>query len=316
MPAPPEETPTGPRLRVAEHLSDGDVRRVLALAEAAAQADGTHPLREHAMLHLRHGADHALHVLAEDPATGALLGYAHLDVADSGEGPSAELAVGPAARGQGVGTLLLAELVGLADALPGSLRLWAHGTEAPATRLAVAHGFTRIRRLWQMRRSLFAPLPTAAVPAGVTLRTFDPDRDATPWLDLNARAFAHLPDQGGWTAEDLARRLAEPWFDPAGFLLASDPEGSLVGFHWTKVHAHLAGGHQHDPIGEVYVVGVDPRLRGHGLGRALTLAGLHHLRHQGLPSAMLYVDADNAAAIALYRSLGFAVWDSDTLFGR
>ena len=305
-----------PRFRVATELGPDDVARVLALADAAAEVDGAQPLGEHVVLHLRHGGDHSVHVLAEDRA-GALLGYAHLDLADPGEGPAAELAVSPGARGRGVGARLLGELVDLASEHSGALRLWAHGNAGPATRLATAHGFTRIRRLWQMRRSLYAPLPPVDLAEGVHLRPFDRQRDTRAWLDLNARAFADLPDQGTWTEADLARRVAEPWFDSAGFLLASTADEQLVGFHWTKVHAHVSGSvHQHDPIGEVYVVGVDPAHRGRGLGRALTLAGLHHLRRAGLGSAMLYVDSDNTAAIALYRSLGFAVWDSDTLFGR
>jgi mycothiol synthase len=305
-----------PRLRVATELGAEDAARVLALAEAAAEADGAQPLGEHVVLHLRHGGDHSVHLLAED-ASGDLLGYAHLDLAEPGEGPAAELAVSPGARGRGVGAQLLGALVDRAAEHSGALRLWAHGDAAPATRLATAHGFTRIRRLWQMRRSLYAPLPAVDLPEGVHLRPFDRERDARAWLALNALAFADLPDQGTWTEADLAGRVAEPWFDPAGFLLASTVEGQLVGFHWTKVHAHAGGSvHQHDPIGEVYVVGVDPAHRGRGLGRALTLAGLHHLRRAGLGAAMLYVDSDNAAAISLYRSLGFAVWDSDTLFGR
>jgi mycothiol synthase len=300
------------------------VAAVLALAEAAAAADGAHPLSEHVVLHLRHGDPDALHLLAEDPGTGQLLGYAHLDLDDSADGPAAELAVSPTARRQGVGTALLDVLVTRADQEPGRLRLWAHGTDAAAGRLAAAHGFRRVRRLWQMRRSLYAPLDPVVLPPGVTLRAFDPDRDPEPWLALNARAFAALPDQAGWTRADLDRRMAEPWFEPAGFLLAEQVDSRLVGFHWTKVHGHHAraggdpedGHRHHEPIGEVYVVGVDPQARGGGLGRALTLAGLHHLRGRGLASALLFVDADNAPAIALYRSLGFATWDVDTLFRR
>jgi mycothiol synthase len=205
----------------------------------------------------------------------------------------------------------------------GRLRLWAHGTDAAAAQLAGARGLRLVRRLWQMRRSLFAPLDAVRLPAGIRLRAFDPGHDAPAWLELNARAFTQLPDQGGWNRAELDRRLAEPWFDPSGFLLAEDAGGRLVGFHWTKVHGHHHGpglqpdhGHPHDPLGEVYVLGVDPEQRGRGLGRALTLAGLHHLRGAGLPTALLYVDADNSPAIALYRSLGFAPWDSDTLFRR
>ncbi len=75
-------------------------------------------------------------------------------------------------------------------------------------------------------------------------------------------------------------------------------------------------GHSHEPMGEVYVVGVDPSARGQGLGRGLTLAGLHYLRSLDLGQAMLYVDTTNTAAISLYESLGFARWDTDVLFRR
>jgi mycothiol synthase len=293
-------------------------------------------LSEHVVLHLRHGGGDSLHLLAEQDGARGLLGYAHLDISDASEGPSAELAVSPSARRRGLGGKLIDELVRQADTHPGRLRLWAHGADAAANELAASHGFHRVRRLWQLRRSLFAPLDPVDLPAGITLRSFDPQRDIEDWLALNAAAFIELPDQGGWTRADLEQRMSEPWFDPDGFLIAEASDGRLVGFHWTKVHSHghghhhiddathshagdgraVTSGHAHEPIGEVYVVGVDPSMRGRGLGRSLTLAGLHHLRHQGLPAALLYVDADNIAAISLYRSLGFAPWDSDTLFRR
>jgi mycothiol synthase len=102
----------------------------------------------------------------------------------------------------------------------------------------------------------------------------------------------------------------------------------MAGFHWTKVHGgahehvHADGtethshSHGHEPLGEVYVIGVRPEYRGTGLGRALLLAGLEHLRRAGLTQAMLYVDAANESAIHLYADLGFTRWDTDVLYRR
>ncbi|MBO0775978.1 MAG: mycothiol synthase, partial [Actinobacteria bacterium] len=164
----------------------------------------------------------------------------------------------------------------------------------------------------QMSRPLAAPLPEPVQPAGVIIRTFRPGQDEQAWLTVNARAFASHPEQGRWTRADLDRREREPWFDPAGFFLA-ERDGRLAGFHWTKIHSARAtpGG---TPVGEVYVVGVDPAGQGTGLGRALTLTGLHYLRNRGLPAVMLYVEEANTAAIRLYQSLGFAHTASDVMY--
>ena len=204
----------------------------------------------------------------------------------------------------------------------GRLRLWAHGDHPSANALALSLGFARVRVLWQMRRSLFAPVATPQLPDGVVLREFRPGVDDQAWLALNARAFAHLPDQGGWTANDLSVRLGEAWFDPSGFIVAErEKDGAMLGFHWTKVHgghpvAPDAPGHDHDPVGEVYVLGVDPQAHGLGLGAALTQAGLRHLRSRGLDQVMLYVDETNVHAIRLYERLGFSRWSTDVCFRR
>ena len=151
-----------PVLRTCSRLGADDVARVLDLAEAAAVSDGTYPLSEHVALHLRHGDPDARHLLVEDPATGALLGYAHLDRSEPAEGARAELAVSPRARRHGVGAQLIDALVAATDG-HGPLELWAHGEDASARRLAGAHGFHRIRHLWQLRRSLHAPLAPPAL---------------------------------------------------------------------------------------------------------------------------------------------------------
>jgi mycothiol synthase len=185
-----------------------------------------------------------------------------------------------------------------------------------------------------MRRSLMTALPESPLPSDVELRTFLPGIDDAAWLAVNAAAFADLPDQGRWSVDDLHRRMAESWFDPSGFLIATDAQGDIAGFHWTKVHGgehphddhdherlHVEGvdhshGHGHEALGEVYVIGVDPSHQGTGLGRSLLIAGLRQLAARGLAQAMLYVDAANAPAIALYSSLGFTHWDTDVLYRR
>jgi mycothiol synthase len=302
-------------LEVRPRLEPGTIAQVTALIQRVTDHDGMRPVSEHVWLHLREGGDpRGQHLVASQP-DGLVVGYAHLDVTDLVAGPSAELAVDPSHRRLGLGRRLVEELVRLSP--DGRLRLWAHGEQAGATEMATGLGFVHSRVLWQMRRSLFAPLPRPDYPPGIEVRPFVVGHDEEAWLALNARAFVALPDQGGWALEDLERRIREPWFSADGFLMAWDGP-DLVGFHWTKVHGRLSSDHEHHhhPIGEVYVVGVDPTRRGTGLGRALTLAGLHHLRSLDLSQAMLYVDASNTPAISLYEGLGFVRWDTDVLFRR
>jgi mycothiol synthase len=287
---------------------------VLGLVRAATEADGVGPLSEHVMLHLRYGGDpRARNLLLE--SHGQLAGYAHLDPTDPVAGPSAELVIDPAHRGHGLGLTLVRAL--LAEAGQRPLRLWAHGDLPAATRLAAAAGFERVRALWQMTRSLQTPLAAPQLAPGITIRTFMVGADEDAWTSLNRRAFVRHPEQGAWTRADLDLREREPWFDPDGFFLA-ERAGKIVGFHWTKIHGRVreGPGHDHEAIGEVYVVGVDPAERGNGLGRALTLVGLHYLRSQGLRQVMLYVDEANAPAIGLYTSLGFTHTGTDVMFAR
>jgi len=303
---------TGPQ--VVEVLPGADVAAVHRLVEAATAADGVPPLSEHVALHLRHGGEGPdRHLLVPGPG-GELAGYAHVDPTDRVAGSAAELVVAPGQRGHGIGHRLVRAAERLSP--DGRLRLWAHGDRPAARRLAASLGYDEVRRLEQWRRSLAEPLPDVTAPPGVRLRPFRPGADDDAWLALNARAFAGHPEQGAWTARDLAVRTAESWFDPAGFLLAEE-RGALIGFHWTKVHGGTRhSGHAHAPIGEVYVLGVDPAHQGRGLGRLLTVAGLTMLRDRGLPQAMLYVESDNGPARATYRALGFTHWDTDVMFAR
>ena len=315
-------------------LAPADVAEVHALVERATAADGTAPLSEHVLLHLPRGGDEEVRNLLVRGPDGRVEAYAHLDVTDAVEGSSAELVVDPSARGRGLGRALTEAV--LAQTPDGRLRLWAHGDSPEAAALAAALGFRRSRVLLQMRRPLSGPLPEVVLPDGVHLRTFRPGEDEQAWTELNNRAFAGHPDQGGWAVDEVHLREQEPWFNAAGFFLAERPGDDgprLVGFHWTKVHGghapdephehpdgtaheHDHEHHDHPPIGEVYIVGVDPSEQGRGLGPALTLTGLRSLQSRGLADVLLYVDESNQAAVKTYTRLGFERHATDVLYRR
>lgn len=312
-------------------LTEAEAADVAQLLDAVADADGVSPVNEHVLLHLRHGGDIASSNFLLRAADGTLAGYAHLDPTDPIEGPAAELAIHPDHRGKGLGRTLLGAVE---QASPdGRLRLWAHGAHAGAEALALQAGYRRTRVLWQMRKSLLAHLPSLEIPEGVRFRQFEQGKDEAAWTALNNAAFADHPDQSGWSEDDILLREKEPWFDPAGFLLAeripdTQDDAELIGFHWTKIHgsttdlashehaAEHAAEHAHEPIGEVYVLGVHPSARGMRLGPALTVAGLRYLRSRGLRQVMLYVDESNTAAISIYEHLGFTRWDTDISYTR
>ena len=296
------------------HLNADQQGKVLALIASATDVDGIPPVAEHVLLHLRHGGDKEdFHLLAEE--SGEVLGYAHLDLTDEVEGPSAEIVVCPRHRGKGIGDKLIESVKEHAGR---KLRLWSHGDLPGAKNLAEKNGLKHSRTVIQMRRSLTDPIPE--IDPKVPIRSFLPSIDNASWLTLNNAAFHSHPEQSNWSERDLLIRTQEDWFNPKGFLLA-EIDSELAGFCWTKVHGghthkHSDGEseHDHDPIGEIYIMGVNPKFQGRGIGRAVTIAGLKHLRYEGIFSAMLYVDAENSGAINLYTSLGFKEWGRDVLY--
>jgi mycothiol synthase len=274
-----------------------------AVQAAAAAGDGLAPFSEAVTLRWAPGAPPAAerHLVLRTTGAG-FTGYAYLD--DTG---TAELAVLPAARRRGSGTALLEEL-----RRDGARRIWAHGGLPPARAFAAHHGYRAVRELLQLRLAMTAdPAPDGVTwPRDVLQRAFRPGADDAAWVALNARAFASHPEQGRMTEADLRARMAEPWFSADGFIVA-EKDGAMAGYHWTKLHPD-----ESPTLGEVYVLGVDPALHGGGLGRALTRAGLHHLYGQGIRTVLLYVEADNASALAVYRRLGFADFSADVMYER
>ncbi len=289
-------------------LPTGAAARVRALAARAEQADGVAPLSEEPLLRLTDPAAPVRHLLVREPGAPDVLGYAQVGLDD----PAAavvELVVDPASRRHGVGRELLASAARVAGGPP---LVWAHGDLPAARALAAAAGLVPVERLWRMRADLARRPAVPVLPGGVVARAFDPGHDEDALVRLNARAFADHPDQGRWTRHDVLTREAEPWFDAAGLLLL-ERAGAPVAFVWTKVHP--AGELEDGPVGELYVVGVDPDAQGGGLGGALTALGLDLLASRGLQVAVLWTSGDNERAVRAYRRAGFARVAVDVRYG-
>jgi mycothiol synthase len=285
-----------------------DADAVRALAAAAERADGIAPLSEQPLLWLAGGGPDVVHLLAADgsaDAPGTLAGYAQVDVRDPALA-TAELVVAPGRRRAGTGSALLAAARDVVRERGGSaVSVWAHGDVEPARALAAARRMPVVRELWRMTLDPVVVPAARELPPGVTVRPFRPGEDEDAWVAVNARAFATHPEQGRLTRADLADRIAEPWFDPAGLLLA-ERDGALLGFGWTKVAS--------PDEGEIYALGVDPAAQGQGLGPALTARMLAQLAQRGVSRVVLYTEGDNAAAIRVYRAVGFVRTTLDVVY--
>jgi mycothiol synthase len=285
---------------VTTRLSETEIDSVLSLVADAAAVDQAPALNEAALLQLRRTHPTTKHLLVS--ANEGLVGYAQLE--SGPERSVGQLVVAPAHRREGVGSQLLQRLI-MESSTP--LRVWAMGDTPAARALATGAGMVTQRELLIMERRLDGELPEPVVPPGVQIRTFVPGQDEHDWLRVNAAAFAQHPEQSQIEEDDLADRMAEPWFDPKGFFVATR-DGAMIGFHWTKQHQ--------DQLGEVYVLGVAPWAAGHGLGKALLLTGLHSLQQRGNTRVELYVEADHRAAIELYLTYGFATTSRDVMYAQ
>lgn len=282
------------------------------------------------MLLARPGSVAAFHVMAY--SGDRLVGYAQLAGGErwGGGEPSGELVVSLRHRRQGVGT----QLWGALASENGAVRVWAHGSLPGAQALAASLGLVAVRELHKMARLLTpADLAPAELPTGFRARAFERGRDEDAWLSANAEAFAGHPEQGRLARADLEARMAQPWFDPSGFILLEheDQPGTVAAFHWTKIEPAPSptgadaerdrdgngdGDGDAPAEGEVYALGVRPAYQGRGLARPLTRLGLAHLAAKGVREAVLYVDGDNAAALATYRREGFRSIMVDVMYAR
>ncbi len=294
------------RVELRTDLSQGVLEEIRDLIDAAAKIEGHRPVGEHKYSHLKVGASQWVGVMAYDDER--LVGYEHTRWNPVGATPrmAVEVVVHPDYYQTDVAGSLLSETRSvLGRAGGGVLFLWVHRVEDTRTTLASRLGFTIQRELAFMARRLDEQPGPPKIPDGLQIRTYRPDVDDDELLRVNNAAFEGHPENGGWDRAEFAQRRKLEWFDPHGLFLAWRGD-RLVGFHWTKWHSHDSDEvPAHEPVGEVYVLGVDPAEQGTGLGRTLLLVGLRHLFERQCRQSILYVDCANTSAVRLYESEGF-----------
>lgn len=196
----------------------------------------------------------------------------------------------------------------------GAVQAWLRGATDEDLVEAAAAGFTLVKRLHVMALAFteHPPPAPAALAEGLRIRTFGADDAADTDAVVGLLAAAYPDSEGGWDAAGFAVRRATDWFRAEDLLLledtASPPASRLLGVHWTKRRG--------DAVGEVHNLALAPDARGRGLGALLLDAGLAHLAAVGCREVILWVLAENVAALELYRSRGFVTrWDDVALVG-
>lgn len=256
----------------------------MQLAELAAEVDGHWPINETSRIALREGQP-----LRVEEELGDLFAFAIA----TGDEP-VEIVVHPNHRNKGLGSSLMRDLIAT-----GETSFWAHGALPAARKLAEKFDLIPTRTILLMSRDSATLLPNP----NQSIRTFRPG-DEEQIVAVNGKAFAGHPEQGAMTVQTMRLLMAEPWFDPNGLFVA-EPEGQIVGFHWTK---------KFNGVGEVYVIGVSPDMQGSGIGRALLVAGLNHM--SDCERIDLFVEETNSAAISIYEQYGFAERSRDINYSR
>lgn len=136
--------------------------------------------------------------------------------------------------------------------------------------------------------------PSASMDSAQSFHIANPDDDSELYRILvdsfQENVDTSIPAFGDWKASRSTSSNSRTWL--------AKKDGRITGF-LTLVAAPS------DKKAEIRTVGVLPRMRGKGIGKALIQSALHHLKTLAIPACELTVAVQNKNALNLYRQLGF-----------
>ena len=202
-------------------------------------------------------------------------------------------------RNRGIGRALLGTASQRAESLGVSVLHVQAASDGPAAQHLLQTSGFRLVRAYLLMRWQGEEVARPELPPGFGLRTFMDGQDEGTLTRIQNAAFA-----GTWgfcpnTVEEIEARLRFKTSDPDGVLFVTHGD-SVAGYNWTFRAARPTGS-----TGWISMTGVHPDYRGHGLGKAVVLAGMEALTAQGVRTIELEVDEQNTAAEDIYLSVGF-----------
>jgi mycothiol synthase len=204
-------------------------------------------------------------------------------------------------------TIMLPELIKPAlergrEVGAGAAHLGIPSLETELAEVASDLGFKLVRRFCDMQLNISDIDLGGAARLDRQHRYFK-DGDEAILSDIQNRCFAGAWGYNPNTVADTAWQLKVRNNCLEDIILALDKD-EVVGYCWTESECGrepTTGA----PKGRIYMLGVDSRYRGKGLGRQLLRMGLLHLKKQGRELIEITVDTENVAAVTLYQSFGF-----------
>ncbi|PZS01731.1 MAG: hypothetical protein DLM69_04715, partial [Candidatus Chloroheliales bacterium] len=206
-------------------------------------------------------------------------------------------------RNHGIGKRLYG-LIEQAAAQQPLARLYSGGPQAYTLRqeFLARRGFEFDRYFWRMRLPADKAVPAPLLPEGYTVRAFVRGQDEELFMNVRNISFAEHFGSTPYTPETAAYLIQQEMFQPEGLFFAFKGD-EAAGYCWSAVSAE-ENARRKVSVGWIEHLGTVPGHRGVGLGRALLLIGIQHLR-QRVSVVELGVEGKNANALRLYESVGF-----------
>ena len=239
---------------------------------------------------------------------GAVVGFTHLYTDENqllqGRVNLDSFHVHPRARNQGVGQALLASAVEAARGWKGRYISTSIPEESPRSlEFLERHGFHRVRDFYKMRLSDLRPDADLALPAGFSLRTFQPGTDESAFVAVYNASFSDHWDFVPLADWEVAKWNRRPAFSPKGCFLLFDQD-RMVGFT-TVMYDPEQAAHTGEAVGRIFEMGVLPEYRRRNLGYMMLQAAIRYAQEQGFQALDLVTDVENEAGVQLYEKVGF-----------